>query len=415
MEFWAPVALMVLLALVFLGWPLWRRQKLVGESRDQLVLDLFNEHLHSLEAQRAQGELDEDQFVQLKQELELSLLEDAPEAVNSGSDHSRWPLYLLLLCLPLASVIFYFERGSVEDIKILELRQRYFELQVRAGDNSVEEEAALAELVTRLEQRLEHKPDNIGNRYLLARSLMQQGLFVKAVAQYSVLVQQNDPNEVPANILSELAQAVFLAADNRITPEVVLLVERALTKDPNDTTALGLAGIASFEQSDYTAAIEHWQRAVQLMGPMSPGAGSLQAGIARARQLLAESGGAVSAPESQSNASRIDVEVSLADGLDVPADAVVFIYARAWQGPKAPLAITRLSADQLPSRVSLDESMAMAPNMTITSFPQLELVARVSLSGQPAPSSGDWQVTKGPLKLADIQAPISLVVEQQLP
>ncbi len=111
----------------------------------------------------------------------------------------------------------------------------------------------------------------------------------------------------------------------------------------------------------------------------------------------------------------ITVEVSLGDGVEVDPATTVFVYARAWQGPKVPLAIQRLTVAELPKAIRLDETMAMAPGMTISAFDQLELVARVTLSGTPAPQSGDWQASMGPIKLNDVTAPVALTISELVP
>jgi cytochrome c-type biogenesis protein CcmH len=109
------------------------------------------------------------------------------------------------------------------------------------------------------------------------------------------------------------------------------------------------------------------------------------------------------------------VKVSLAAGVQASPQDTVFVYARAWQGPKMPLAIHRLTVADLPAEVTLDQSMAMAPGMTINSFPELEVVARISKSGAPEAQSGDWQGSLGPVVLAELDGPLSLTVDERLP
>ncbi|MBU3069980.1 c-type cytochrome biogenesis protein CcmI [Aestuariicella sp. G3-2] len=426
-NFWLVVAAMSALSVVFILWPLWRQSKsqqadslTSTEDRKGVVLDLFNEHLQALESQLASGELDQSQFDQLKKELELSLLEDIAEAENQGQGTSRWGLYLAAALLPLAAAGFYWQHGSIEDVKILDLREAYFQ-----QTDAVSGQQDLDELIASLESRLEKKPDNVGNRYLLARSYMQKNDYVKAVGAYMYIAQHNE--EVPPNILGELAQAVFLASGNRVTPEVQSLAEKALAKNPDETTSLGLMGIAEFERQDYGQAIQYWERAVQALGASTPAARSLLAGIERARALSVESGqaplvlrqpGQSSPADSESSDSQsrsLTVKVSLSDKVTASPGDTVFIYARAWQGARVPLAIQRFTVANLPAEITLDESMAMAPNMTINSVPKLEVVARISKTGEPVPQSGDWQGSYGPVVLAELNGPLTLSVDQQIP
>jgi cytochrome c-type biogenesis protein CcmH len=79
-------------------------------------------------------------------------------------------------------------------------------------------------------------------------------------------------------------------------------------------------------------------------------------------------------------------------------DDTLFIYARAAQGPPMPLAIQKLQVKDLPAKFSLDDSMSMAPGMSISRFPEVVVVARISKSGQAAPRTGDLEGAVGPVK-----------------
>lgn len=424
--FWLISALMVLAAIGFVVWPLFRSERdssdqwlAAEDSRGSMVLDLFNQQRHSLQAQLDSGELDSEQYQQLLKELELSLLEDSKDQViqASAAHQSRWAIYCAALLLPVATLIFYWQHGSIDDVNILELRQNYFQQQVDAAQQGVEiAPALLDELIVSLNRSLEKRPDNVANRYLLARTYMQQGAFVQAVRHYSILLQQED---TPANIVGELAQALFLASGSSITPEVGMLVERALSLDGNEVTSLGLAGISAFETQHFQAAIDYWGRALLQMEPSSMAARSLQAGISKAQQLLSSDGDVGADPygsdDQLAELATIDVQVAISSAVSADPESTVFIYARAWQGAKMPLAITRVKMKDLPTLIRLDETMAMAPGMSIRSFAQLELVARISPSGQPTAQSGDWQASAGPIALGELNGPVDLLIDQQLP
>jgi cytochrome c-type biogenesis protein CcmH len=71
-----------------------------------------------------------------------------------------------------------------------------------------------------------------------------------------------------------------------------------------------------------------------------------------------------------------------------PGDTV-FVYAQALSGPKMPLAIVRKQVSDLPLTVSLNDTMAMMPNMKLSNFTQVKLLARISKSGNAISQPGD--------------------------
>jgi len=118
----------------------------------------------------------------------------------------------------------------------------------------------------------------------------------------------------------------------------------------------------------------------------------------------------------KSSPASIDVQLDISSiEFELTGNETVFVYARAWQGARVPLAIKRFTVNELPSQISLDSSNAMAPGKDITSAKKLELIVRVSKSGEASPQSGDWFATSGPISLETQTKPVLLHVTEQLP
>lgn len=95
-----------------------------------------------------------------------------------------------------------------------------------------------------------------------------------------------------------------------------------------------------------------------------------------------------------------------------PTDTV-FIFARASQGPKMPLAVFKEYVKNLPISFTLDDSMAMRPQLKLSGFDQVVVVARVSKSGTPMAQSGDMEGTTSTIKPGTKD--LHIVIDKLLP
>ncbi len=116
-------------------------------------------------------------------------------------------------------------------------------------------------------------------------------------------------------------------------------------------------------------------------------------------------------PQAGLSARSFKVTVKLGPALTAkaaPGDTV-FIFARAAQGPRMPLAIVRTQVKDLPATVILDDSMAMVPEMKMSSFPELVIGARVSKSGDAVTKPGDLEGYTPVLK-AGAAGPVEVLI-----
>jgi len=146
-------------------------------------------------------------------------------------------------------------------------------------------------------------------------------------------------------------------------------------------TALWLGGMAKAQQGDPVTAIKLWKKLEALLPPGSDSQQEIQ-GLLANIQSEAPQTAAQPEPSPQANVPSvaIDVYVSLAPELQKSASPsdTVFIYAQALSGPKMPLAIVRKQVSDLPLSVSLNDTMSMMPNMKLSNFPNVKLLARIS-------------------------------------
>lgn len=95
---------------------------------------------------------------------------------------------------------------------------------------------------------------------------------------------------------------------------------------------------------------------------------------------------------------KVAVSLSPAVAKQAAPDDVVFIFARAAHGPRMPLAIARKQVKDLPATVVLEDSQGMGQGMTLSSVPEVIVVARVSKSGMANAQNGDLEGVSAPVK-----------------
>jgi cytochrome c-type biogenesis protein CcmH len=117
----------------------------------------------------------------------------------------------------------------------------------------------------------------------------------------------------------------------------------------------------------------------------------------------------------QESAPVLKVRVELGDEARsvVTGDASVFLIARDPGQPSPPIAAVRRKASELPAEITVSDSDAMIPGRVPSGFAELEIVARVSMSGDPIARSGDWFGVKRVTR--DETDAVHIRIDQQVP
>ena len=409
--FFFPALLMLLLALAFILLPLSGQRWTRLRSRRQWNLRLFEERLRELEQEYQRGNYAETDYNQLRTELQRRMLDEAGSAdpaagsaSPSAVDRATRVLALMLALLLIAGSVFVYRTvGALPDWEIAgTLRQLD-----QQGLPEAERERVLAVLQQQLADRLQSRPDNTDYRMLAGRLLMQAEDFAAAAAEFEQLlaIAPESPEAI-----AQYVQASFLAAGRVLTPSLRSQAEQGLALAPNQTTLLGLLGMATFEQADYAAALDYWQRLLPLLPPQSREARMISAGISEARRMLGDE-----APPAASASAQIALRVTLDPSLKAdPADRV-FIFARAPDGPPMPLAVAVLTVADLPAEVVLSDAQAMTPELKLSDFAEVMLVARVARGGGATAQSGDLEGRAGPVSPGAETGLIALQIDAVVP
>jgi cytochrome c-type biogenesis protein CcmH len=391
--------------LLFVVPPLLRRGLRTGATRDAVNVAVYRDQLRELEVDLRAGTLAPDQHEKARGEIEARLLADVGkgDAAAQPRRHTRAAALALGLAVPICALAVYVAVGNPRAL-----------LPGTAGGANAHGVSAqqFEAMVSRLAARLKENPEDAEGWMMLGRSYAVLGRFGESSQAYAKAAART-PGD--AQLLADYADALAMAQGRTLQGEPETILRRALAIDPNNVKALLLAGTAAFNRNDGAAAVRHWERVLGLLPAESDMIQRVQASIAEARSLSGSPGGkAQIAKPAQAQGGRVSGVVRLAPelaGKVAPGDTV-FIFARAAEGPRMPLAILRKSGSDLPIQFSLDDSMAMAPQMKLSAFPNVVIGARVSKSANASPQPGDLQGLSGPVKVGD--GKVSVVIDTEL-
>lgn len=408
--------LMGVAALLFVVLPLLKQRSGSRVSRSGLNLAVHRDQLRELDADVRSGTLNAEQYEKAKKELEIRMLEDVGtgDAAVNAPKPDRMTAILIGLALPLCAAALYLVVGNPQALTP--------QLAANATDSvHAVTPQQIEGMVQRLAARLKSNPEDAEGWFMLARSYSVLGRFGQAAAAYAEAAKRVPDN---AQLLADYADTLAMAQGQSLAGEPEKLIARALQADPNNIKALALAGSAAYARKNYASAVDYWERILPLASGNPEFTRSINANIEQARSL--DKGTAQSAPgAAMENAAKEEAPrtqpaatsggvsgvVRLAAELAskaAPTDTV-FIFARAANGPRMPLAIMRKQVQELPITFSLNDSMAMAPAMSLSKFPQVVIGARISKSGNASPQPGDLEGFSPPI--ANSAAGINVVID----
>jgi cytochrome c-type biogenesis protein CcmH len=253
-----------------------------------------------------------------------------------------------------------------------------------------------------------HHPQRVARHVLACH---EPGRVLAAAARRTLFLH-------PANAqtLADFADTVAMAQGRRLQGEPERIVRRALEVDGRNLKALALAGTILFEKGDYRGAIGEWQKVRALVPDDSNVARGMENSIRDAENRLAAGGGAprtVAAAQGSGVAVKGRVSLDPALKTKVSPQDTVFIFARAEQGPKMPVAMIKRTVADLPLDFTLDDSQAMSPNLRLSQQTRVVVGARVSRSGDALPRPGDWQAFSGAIApgTGDVKLVIDMPVQ----
>jgi len=270
-----------------------------------------------------------------------------------------------------------------------------FEFAERAGRES--------ELVDQLAQHLATNPNDAEGWRLLAASYMQLGRYVEGRAAYQRLwALTREPND---DLKLAYAESQILSDRGSLTGEAGRLVEEVLAANPGNPKALWYGGLVALELGRDEAVRERWTSLLAMKPPEQV------AQVVRGQLAVLGAETAAAVPTA-ADGPKITLNVTLGEGRSIASlgsQAQLFILARAPEGGP-PIAVIRRPASAVPGEFSLSDADSMIQGRSLSAYPEITVVARLSMSGQPTAQPGDWQAEA---VLRPSEAPtVALVIDQ---
>ncbi|OGA39792.1 MAG: c-type cytochrome biogenesis protein CcmI [Betaproteobacteria bacterium RIFCSPLOWO2_12_FULL_65_110] len=397
--FLALAAVMMTGALLVVLPPLLARREAETSDRGAANIELLRRALEDNDAELRAGAIDRGQWESARREIERRAVEESQ--VTDGERPAlaaRSPRIALLLAvvLPMAAIAMYIVLGEPRA-----LSGRPPAAQAAAG-HAAENEQMLA-MADSLAKRLNAAPEDGEGWAMLGRTYAYVGRLQDALNAFEEAIKRR-PDD--ARLLADYAD-VYAGArgGGSLAGEPEKLLKRALALDPNQPKALALAGTIAFQKKDFATAARDWERALAVLPQDSEFAKQITAGLAEARAALGQTQPKASAARAAPAAAATDAGRAVSGTVTITPELAgraspndtLFIFARAPQGGGPPLAVFRATVRELPLKFTLDDSMAMSPDNTLSRATRVVITARVAKSGGVVPQPGDLEGASKPV------------------
>jgi len=404
--FWVLLLLMLLVAVVILIYPLLRTRYSSAIAYKDSNLGLYDDKLAELEVDLGEGRIDHEQYQLARQEIDRELLRDIPTesretaSIHYASQVKRQPGLALLISvfLPMLALLVYMKLGMHASA---DMQHAQAQAQAPAQAQPPGKVGSIEDMTLSLAERLHKNGGSQQEWAMLGRAYKHLGQYMMSVEAY----EQANKIAPNAQLMIEQTESMALGNNQRFTPEARALVMRALELEPDNLNVLWFAGVAEFQAGHYRASIEHLSRLSDEAKKDPEVERSLRLYIDKARSQLVAAGEDIPSTDEIMGASTASSDAAPAAGgaslqvkVDISSDVrsrfnpgdAVFVYAKAAAGPKMPLAVQRLTLAQLPTTVTLDDSMAMMDGMNMSAFGSVVISARVTTSGSAIAKAGDY-------------------------
>ena len=159
-------------------------------------------------------------------------------------------VFALLLAIPFA---YYFSLERFSRV------QQGEQEQIAQHNQQLEtpEENKTEAIIGKIQDKLRQDPNSTENWIKLGDAYIQNNDFDDALVCYGNAEKIDGPKPTTQGLM---AMALYLQANQQITPQVQQLLNEALAQDPKEISALSLLAAEAFKTRDYSTALDYWQQ-----------------------------------------------------------------------------------------------------------------------------------------------------------
>ena len=359
-------------------------------NSNQNSIDIYNQKLKEINFDIENHLITKSEANNAIEELEYSLIKD-----NKNTDILDSKLYfsnlkskktisiILLLIIPVFVISVYSFIGTPNSIEKLVLV-----LDLKNTKSDSEKLVSVEQMLKRVERRLLDDPNNSDDWLMLANSYVVLKRYPEAIRALENLyrLKGDDPS-----LLFRYADVLAMANSGIFAGKPSELIKKALQLDPQNTMGLWLAGLVAYEEGEVKKAINYWENVLPKLEIGSEEEKNIRKYIEFAKEnnnISIQNNGSIT-QEKIEYSLKLSIELS-PNFTNINKNKAVFIYAKPINSPNnMPIIVLRKTVADLPLLVEMNDSMSMLPSNKLSDYKSVQVLARISNSGNAKSEKGD--------------------------
>ncbi|MDK1285678.1 c-type cytochrome biogenesis protein CcmI [Pseudoalteromonas umbrosa] len=412
-QMWGVFALLAILSCLFVVMPFLRKEKVVSVDHDANAqrIEIYHQRLDELKGELENQRIGQNDFEESVIELKRRLLNElSPEQTLDTRGNNLVLGATGIAFTVVVSSVFYYFTGSHQQIanwqKAVEKLPEYGERAVlQTGEPLSANE--LQAFALGLRTKLANSGDDAVAWMLLGRVAMSLNDYEMAMQAFDkALIMQPDNH----NVLVNYSQALLIEGSEPSINRAARMLSRVLRAEPQNIDAISLLALIAYEREDWLEAKSAFEVLLSTVQPNDPRYAMIKQRIDEIAEKLGET-----EPVYSGSGPQLSVQVRIDDKLvsQLPDNATLFVFAKAANGPRMPLAVQKLTVFNLPLVVTLNDSMAMLPDLKLSNFNEVVITARISVDDSVMTQAGELEGTSDVIMInKDTRQQVNVIISR---